>query len=377
MRTREERAVGTLVRRLWSSRKGVTGLRGLALTALFVALAICVGACGGVSSSNEGGEEAVSGISKDPNRKVDVAVFLQATGNTYFQADLEGAEKAAEELGNATTQVFDGHFESAKQVAQIEDANASGKYNAYVVFANDGASVIQPVKKATSEGIPVVAAYVPIGKNIKESKPQVPGVVATVWHNEPQDGEVLAEAGIKACKAEHPSANPCEIGYISGGNTIPYEIAKLEAFKEKIATAKPQKLTVVAEAGGEFLRNDARTASQDILQAHPTLNVLATTGDQMTLGAEDAVKSAGLTGKVTLLGDGASTVGIEAVKSHKWYSTNVYLPFTEGNEATKIAIEAARGVPPKKEVVFVRELSPVGPVYTQETTGTLKAQWHP
>ena len=112
-----------------------------------------------------------------------------------------------------------------------------------------------------------------------------------------------------------------------------------------------------------------------MLQANPDVNLIATTGDQMTLGAEDAVKGAGKEGDVTLLGDGASVQGIEAVNQDRWFSSNVYLPFDEGKDSAQIAINAARGIEPKQTAILLRQQSPIGPIYTQQTTKHFDPQW--
>jgi ribose transport system substrate-binding protein len=333
-------------------------------------------ACGGVEGPGDSDSESTSTISEDADRPVRLAAFLQSTENTYFQADLEGIEAAAEQAtgGEVTVEAFDGKFDSAAQVKQIEDANASGNYDAYVVMANDGAAVVPAVKEAIGQGIPVVAGYVPIGPDITESEPQVDGVVATVWHDEPADGKDLADATIKACQEEHPDADPCQVFEISGGNALPYEAAKLEEFKKAIGAAD-QNIELVAQQEGNFLRDDSRTAAQNMLQANPDVNVIATTGDQMTLGAEDAVKDAGLEGQVTLLGDGASVQGVEAVQNGRWFSTNAYLPFDEGKDSAEIAIDAARGIDPEQTSILLREQSPFGPIYYQSTDEPFDGQW--
>jgi ribose transport system substrate-binding protein len=343
--------------------------------AIAAVIAMSLVACGGVKGPGDG-DTSVATVSQDANRPVRLAAFLQSTENTYFQADLEGIQAAAEAAtgGEVTVKAFDGKFSAPTQVQQIEDANTSGNYDAYVVMANDGAAVVPAVKEAIGQGIPVVAGYIPIGPDITASEPQIDGVVATVWHDEPADGKDLGDAAIKACSEEHPDADPCQVIYISGGNALPYEAAKLDEFKKEIATAD-QNIEMVAEQEGNFLRDKARTASENMLQANPDVNVIATTGDQMTLGAEDAVKGAGLTGQVTLLGDGTSVQGVEAVQQGRWFSTNVYLPFDEGKDSAEIAIDAARGIQPDKTSILLREQSPVGPVFYQSTKQSFDGQW--
>ena len=245
--------------------------------------------------------------------------------------------------------VFDGNWDPTQQTNQIMDANTTGKYKAYVVFANDGAAVVEPVKAAISQGIPVVAAYVPIGNDITKSEPQMPGVVATVWHDEAQDGRDLADATIDAAEANHGSLDVVKVGYISGGNALPYEALKLESFKKEIASAA--NVDVVAEGDGGFLRDQARQAAENIIQAHPDINIIVSSRrpDGTRRGRCRQGCRARRKGHADWLG--AAKEGVEAVDAGRWFATTIYLPYTEGYQATKIAIDAARGVMPEKNFI--------------------------
>jgi ribose transport system substrate-binding protein len=354
------------------NRRGRPLAKILSLVVL-TSLAALTSACGAVSDST--GDGKAKEAKADPTAEVKIAAFIAATNNTYFQAELDGIEKAADAAkGNVTVTAFDGKFDGSVQTRQMEDALATGKYNAFLILPNDGAQAVAPVKKALADGIQVVAAYSPIGTDATTGAVQVPGLTATVWHDEPDDGTVLGEAAVAACEKEHPDAKPCNVALINGGNAVDAEVAKSDAFK---AALKGHDIKLVADQPGDFLRDAARAASQNVLQANPDIHVLATTGDQMTQGAEDAVKSAGKLGKISLLGDGTTQYAIDAVDEGRWFSTNVYIPFTEGKIAAEVLIGAVRGVKPDKTEVNVRDLSPVGKVYTRDSETSMKAEWTP
>ncbi len=350
-------------------------LRTAALAVALVAVSgLAATGCGAVSNDTASGS-GTSTTKVDPNKEVKMAVFLSSADNVYLKLAMIGINQAAKTAGNTTVKSFDGAFDPAKQAAQIQDANASGKYNAYVIYPNDGASVVPPVKQAVAKGIKVVAAYSPIGPDLYQGTPQVPGVVGTVWHNEPYDGRDLGVAVNQACKAKHPTADPCKVAYLTGVNAIPFEQAKLKQFKKAIAANTDQKVELVGTQEGNFTESDARKAAQNILQANSEIDVFATSADQMTLGVEDAVKSAGRTSKITLIGDGASPDGVNAVKAGRWFGTTVYLPITEGRLAAEMAINAVRGKNPAKTDVNVRLLSTAGNTFTEQTTAPFKPEW--
>lgn len=343
------------------------------VTALAVtagSIALVVAGCGG---GGESGTSADAGGGDAGQKQVRIAAFLLASANAYAQKNLEGVQQAAKEAGNVTVKAFDGAFDGRKQLNQIEDAVASGNFDAFVIFPNDGAQVAPGAEEAIKAGIKVSAAYAPIGPDIDSSDPQIDGLVSTVWHPNRPNGTDLAKMTIDACAKEHPDANPCKVAYISGGNEVAFEKAKLDEIKRVLAAAdRPIKLVSVQEGG--FLQDPSLKATENILQANKDLDVITTSGDQMTLGAEQAVKDAGRKG-ITLIGDGASVQGVEAVKAKRWFGTAVYLPIDEGKLAAQMVIDAVRGKEPANRAVNVLDHSPIGNVLTQLTEKPFEAQW--
>lgn len=350
------------------------------VTAVSATMAFGVAACGGsdedssTSASTTGGGSATAADGGGSDKEVRLAAFLLASANSYAQANLAGIEAAAEEAGNVTVKAFDGKFDGATQLGQIQDAVASGQYDALVVFPNDGAAVAPGAEEAGAEGIPVVAAYAPIGPDIETGEPQVDGVIGTVWHENRPNGEELGRLTVDACAKEHADADPCRVAYISGGNAIAFEKAKLEEFERVIGEAD-QAIELVAQQEGGFLVDPSRTATENILQANPELDVITTSGDQMTMGAEQAVQDAGREGEITLIGDGASTEAVEKIKAGDWFGSPVFLAEDEGKLAAQMAIDAVRGTDPAETVVDVVATSPIGASFTQETTEDFTPQW--
>jgi ribose transport system substrate-binding protein len=119
--------------------------------------------------------------------------------------------------------------------------------------------------------------------------------------------------------------------------------------------------------------------TQNVLQAHPDLNVVVTGGDQMTLGAERAVKAAGKTGQVKLIGSYGSELGVRALREKRWFGDTVSLPYDEGRVAVESIVAAVRG----KKLPFganagpaiIKRLSPIGRLITQQNAKRFKAQW--
>ena len=83
------------------------------------------------------------------------------------------------------------------------------------------------------------------------------------------------------------------------------------------AVGKIKSIKVVAEQEAQFAADPAVQAMQNILQAQSDIDVVTTDGDQMTFGAEQAIKSAGRKG-IALTGNGGGKLGLTAIRAGRW-----------------------------------------------------------
>jgi ribose transport system substrate-binding protein len=305
-------------------------------------------------------------------KPVRIGVLLSATANTYEQADLKGVQAAAKKFGGKVVKVYDANFVASAQSSQVEDAITSKQFDALVILPQAGNTIVPQVKDAIKAGLKVVCLLSPCGTNQQSNARQIPGYVTTVGYQFAENGTDIAKAIVAACG----SLNPCNVVYEPGLLSFSTEVFRTNALNAYLK--KFPHIKVLAEQQGQYLANTGRTAMTNMLQAHPDVNVAGSSGDQMTLGMEQAVKSAGMTGKVKLVGNGASIPGVEAVKAGRWYATVANLPYTEGYLGAKYAIMAVKGTPISKIPSFVDDLkySPVGTtIITKANASKFKAQW--
>jgi len=324
----------------------------LVLAAVVLACVVVAG-CGSDSSSDSSGSESgsgttasdeTSGASGDP---VSIAMFLVATANTHQQAALKGAEQVVEEDGNASLRAFNGNFDPATQSNQIEDATASGQYDAFLVNSIDGTQTIPAITKALDEEIVVVCGFSICGPNQDEFAKELP-VTAQVASDYFAVGKAEADALVKGC--EEKGFDPCNVVLFNGASTLAAGIAITESIKEVVA--EHPNINIVAEAEGLFLSDPSYKAMKPIIQAHPDLNAVIAAGDQEISGALQAIEESPLKGKdILLIGDGASEIGAKGVESGVWYASSILRPFNEGKVEAEIAIAAARGEEPAEDLI--------------------------
>jgi ribose transport system substrate-binding protein len=263
-----------------------------------------------------------------------IAFFGFAAANSFAQATWAGVQESAKKNG-VSAKFFDPNFNAQTQVSQIQDAITTGKYQAFVIQANDGNSVIPVIKQALKAHIAVVAEFTPVGSNYASITPPIPGMTF-VGEAPAHNGTELGVLGIQACKG----LNPCNVAYLEGFKSLPLDNARTNAVKKELATAKNVKL--VADVEGGYTQASGLKAAQDVLQAHADVNVMIGSS-QAIEGAVQAIKAAGKTGKVKLVGNGGACQAVKGVANGTWFATYALPEKTSGAKAAELAIEAGNG----------------------------------
>ena len=319
-------------------------------------LALAVGAFAGCGSDDDGG-----GGAGETTKVEKVAFFGFASANSFAQATYAGVKEEAAKH-NVEVKFFDPNFDSAKQVSQIQNAITSGEYQAFVVQANDGNAVVPPIREAIEEGITVVGEFTPIGTKYDTIQPQVPGMIF-VGEPPTENGTALGEMGVDACKG----VDPCNVAYLEGFKALPLDNARTEAVKAALGEAPNVEL--VASVEGGYTQDTGLKAAQNVLQAHPDVNVMIGSS-QAIAGAEQAIKDAGAT--VKLIGNGGSRQAVTAVKSGRWFATYVIAEKSAGAKATELAIKKAEGgsAPASFDTRTIQE-----PRGTKQSLGSFEGQY--
>jgi ribose transport system substrate-binding protein len=308
-----------------------------------------------------------AGVSSGSNRKtVRLAFFNPIVANAFTASQYKGIQLSAKKAGASVTQ-FDAGFDQNKQIKEIQDAIVSKKFDAFVITPVNGAVLVKPTQDAIAAGIKVVAIFNDIGPNLDSIKPQVKGISSVIGQRLSINGMYLGQWIAKACG----NKNPCNAAYMPGSFKQGTEIIRLNALN-KVLKAHPN-IKKIQSAEGGYTAAPALKGATDVLTAHPDLDVFATSGDQMMTGIIQAVKNAGLSGKIKLVGNGTTIEGVNWVRQGIVLADPVGVPYTEGLLGAKYAIMAANG---QAVPASVNELaaSPVGPVATKATLSTKKGK---
>jgi ribose transport system substrate-binding protein len=255
------------------------------------------------------------------------------------------------------------------QLAQVEDAATSGKFNGMVVYSVSGDTVVPGVKEAIADHIKVVADFVPLGPNQNTTANQVAGMSGSVVVPIDETGTAAGDLIVSACGM----LNPCQVVYMPGDNTLPLEIDRTNHMLAVIKTHKNIDLVATIESG--YASSTGYTAGENALTAHPNVDVIASSNDQAIVGVALAVKQAGKIGKIKLIGGGGTYQAIAGIKNGTWYGTVNYCPTTEAARATQILIDVMKGI--KVADTQINSLTICGaPIdLTKGNVGSYKGEW--
>ena len=346
----------TTMRLLRRSIPLLAALTGLTLTAC--------GSSGGSAGSGGSGSASPSVTAKP----LTIAYLSFAVENSYDAPMLAAAQAVASD-NHATMKVFDANNSPQTQFTQLQDAINSGQYSGIVLQPIFGTGLLTLVKQAIAKGIKVVNMDQILGPNLSTDKPQVPGLSANVTFVPTEIGTKLGNLVVQACKAK--KLNPCKVGYLYDIKASALDVAISGAFNKAIAADPAVK--VVAQGQSFFSPTQGLTAVQNMLQATPGLSLIVGS-DQGIEGGAQALATAHQTGKVILVGYGASAAALAGVASGAWYGDVAQAPASEGRLALQAMVAALKTGKVSGGIDPVAGL-PNGGIVTKSNVSQFTAEW--
>ena len=334
------------------------------------AAAIVVGGLAASCSSAGGSSpaQAAGGSTTSATKNLQLAYLSFAVANSY-DAPMLAAAKAAASAGNATLTVFDANNSPQTQFSQFQNVISAGKYDGVIVQPILGTGLTSLVSQAIAKGIKVVNIDQILGPDFTTDAPQVPGLSANVTFIPSKIGTQMGQLAIQACQSKN--LNPCNIGYMYDIKASTLDVAIHKAFTDAVAADSSIKL--VAEGEDFFTPASGLKATQDMLQAHPDLSLIVAS-DQGLEGATQALSAAGKTGKVLMVGFGASEAGLGYVKAGTVFGDVAQAPASEGKLGVEALIKAIRSGTVTGGVDPVAAL-PGGGIVTSANASQFTAEW--
>jgi ABC-type sugar transport system substrate-binding protein len=261
-----------------------------------------------------------------------VAAVIKGIENPFFAAMGKGLTDTARRRGAplrlvAATSLQD----TAGQAAKLESL-AADSAGCYVVNPINETNLIQALSHVPA-GTPIVNIDSPVGTKAAAAA----GVKITSYIGTDNVAAGRLAAGAIATRVP-ARAKVAVIAGIPGDAT---SAARTRGFVSGAAG----RLDVSAVISADFDQEKARLAAEDLLKADPGVKGFFAVNDEMALGVAEAVRAAGATRRVAVIGVDGIRPALAAVRSGALSATVAQYPYTIGQLGVEACMAAVRGKP--------------------------------
>lgn len=250
--------------------------------------------------------------------------FMRAGPDPYYQFGMEAAQNAANDLG-VKLLTYNANNDSTQELANVQDAITKG-VDGILIYAVSLSSEKAAIAQAQKAGVPIFFQYGFDPSLLKDAAGFMQIDVGTFavplgkWVGEHvADGEVAIVSG-----------------KLGRGDAEAYSAG----FKKGLADSG-SKATVVAEAPGDWNRQQALDATAQILTAHPDLKAIYVHNEDMAVGASIAIERAGKTGQILMVSGNGAPYGLDLIKAGKLSLTNANPPSIASVMALRLLLGVA------------------------------------
>ncbi|MFI4874604.1 MAG: sugar ABC transporter substrate-binding protein [Blastopirellula sp. JB062] len=269
-----------------------------------VSLAFC-GCSPRPAAENDSGDP--SGSSDKPR----IALIMKSLANEFFSTMAAGAEKYQAEHPDQFDLVVNGikdERDLSRQVALVEEMIAAN-VDAIVIAPADSKALIPALRRARKAGVIVVN----IDNRLDADILQIEEISIPFVGPDNQSGAKKV-ADYLAGKLSPGDS----VGVLEGVRTSFNGQQRFAGFQASMQAAE---LPIVDHQSAEWEMSKANTIASSMLSEHPEIKAILAANDSMALGAVAAVKSAGRTGDVLVVGfDNISAVR-QAIEEDKILAT--------------------------------------------------------
>ncbi len=259
----------------------------------------------------------------EKEKKITIGIPLYNQQHEFWQNIYNTAKSYCAEKG-VTLLAVDSNYDAAKQVSIMEDM-LTKKVDALILGAVDPQGVLPTVDEFVKAKIPVVAVDNPLDRGVVTFvgiDNLTGGKMGGLWAGKYIKEKLGGKANIAVI--EYPEEQAC--------------IDRADGFLQGVKVDAPN-AKLVARLPGHAVRDKAMAVMEDILQAHPEVNVVFGINDDTALGALAAMEAAGKTkNKELIVGFDGTADGKAAIKRGSILQADVA---QDGNAFARAAVDAA------------------------------------
>ena len=285
-----------------------------------------------VVGCNRGGDTTTS------TAKPRVALVLKTLNSPFFNDMQRGAQAAATRLNvDLVVQAAEREIDVERQMQIIENVLQTG-VKALCLTPSGSREVVPAVVKANRANIPVVIVDTRLDKAAADEAGAK--IVSFIGSDNYEGGRIAAKFIVDISRATNGKANVAVLEGIPGHETGD---SRLRGFKDGIKDTPG--VRIVASQPANWERDQGFNVFQNTLQAHPEIDTLFACNDMMALGAIEAIRAAGKTGSIRVVGFDAVEDARKAIKDGTMLGSVAQFPDEMGRLAVENAVHAIKGEP--------------------------------
>lgn len=263
----------------------VGSIMGTAL--ILAALASCQSPKGNKTATSEPNVKSNKDLSQ-----VRVGYCTPSLNAPFYVALSKAVETSTKSYGMKFVSV-DGQGDITKQITGVEDLISKG-VNILIINPLDPKALVPTVNAASKAGIPVfiVDSYIEPEANYVTSvlaDNQLNGELLGAWVSKKLNGAKINMALISGAQG-NPVGKEKRMGFVRG------------VINQELTSQGTADLKVAAQGWGNWTISGGLKAMEDILVAHPDINVLVAENDAMALGAMKAIGESGKGKNIVVVG---------------------------------------------------------------------------
>jgi ribose transport system substrate-binding protein len=257
-----------------------------------------------------------------------------------------GAQQAADRLGvELVVQAAERETDVERQMQIVENLIQSG-IKALALTPSGSKEVVPAVVKANRANIPVVIVDTRLDPT---AATEAAVKTASFIGSDNYDGGRTAATFVVSS-----TGGKANVGVLEGIPGHETGDSRMRGFKDGIAATPGIK--IVASQPANWERDQGFNVFQNMLQAHPEIDTVFACNDMMALGAVEAIRAAGKTGKIKVVGFDAVEDARKAINDGTMLASVAQFPEEMGRAAIENAVKALRGEAAQPDVKVRIEL---------------------
>lgn len=268
-----------------------------------------------------------SGKEESAGEEKKVIGFSQATlGSPFYVSLMDAAKKHAKDNGYEL-KYLDAQEDIAKQNKDILDLLSTG-VSVLILNPVEAEGVKPAIEAAKKMGVPVITVDRPISED----------VVSFIGRDNKNMGYLSGQYAVELLGGKGKAKG--KILEIQGAAGDKVMMARRDGFHE--AVDKEAGIVVIQSPYADYVRANAMTHTQDIIQREKDIDLIYAHNDDMALGALQIFEQNNMSG-VYVVGVDGLMEAVKAIEDGRYHSTTLNDPSVLGKNAVDTAIKVLNG----------------------------------